>query len=335
MDEMRLMSVMAAWLSQIMPSGGPMTGIIPAPRFLASAAVSLHLPPSARTTMTTFSTQTRLAVRTLVIAAGLLTLSASVFGQATQPATAPQALPDAVTLIEESNKAMGGKKAFDAIESSMIKATMTSPMGELKMEMHSMKPGRFFLKQSVPGMGDMTTGSDGTTGWTSNPMSGEFQLLDSEQTKQIQKQSNLFRNSMHMLDDFVGHKTVDRLKFNDMDCYQVSMKDKDEVEQFAYFSVEDKLVQGFDMTQMGPRGPIKSSIMLGDWKENGDLRVFNKMTITSQGQTVPFVFDEVQFNQADEKVFELPEKVKELRDKKPATPAAPATRPAAPSGGGK
>ena len=86
-------------------------------------------------------------------------------------------------------------------------------------------------------------------------------------------------------------------------------------EQVAYFSVPDKLIQGFEITQETPMGALKSTIKLSDWKEKGDVKYFTKMTVSSMGQTMPLVFEEVEFNTVEKSIFERPDEVKALLEK--------------------
>src|SRR5688572_4498260 len=122
-----------------------------------------------------------------IVAMSALTIlsgSGFVLAQETQPQTQPQTqpatspaknLPDAKTILEQSIDSMGGKEAFDAIESTRIKATLASPMGDADLMVYSAKPNKFYIEQSQGGT-TLVIGSNGEVGWMKHPMSG-FQLL--------------------------------------------------------------------------------------------------------------------------------------------------------------
>ena len=87
----------------------------------------------------------------------------------TPAATTPaKNLPKAIDIVHAAQDAMGGKKKFEAIESTAIRGQMDSPMGPITMDLKSAKPNRFLMKQGIAGMGENTMGSDGTTAWVNN-----------------------------------------------------------------------------------------------------------------------------------------------------------------------
>ncbi len=223
---------------------------------------------------------------------------------------------------------MGGEKAFDAIQSSMIKATMSTPMGDLSLDMNWMKPTMVFIKQSMPGM-DSTMGSDGSVSWVKGPTG--FQILEPDQARQMQDQSNMFRMVLRMRDESKELKTVDQIKFGDSDCYKVSATDKDGVEQFAFFDVKEGLIRGIEASQETQMGPVTSTIKFAEWKEDAGIKYFTKIDIDQMGMTMTLTFNEVKFNTLEASAFALPDEVKamlkgaESPDTKPA-----ATAPAAP-----
>ena len=266
---------------------------------------------------------------------------------ASQPATTAKDLPKAEEIVKAALEAMGGKKAFDDIKSTSIKATMSTPMGDMTLDMKSAVPARFLLLQSFPGMGEMSIGSDGKVGWMNNPMAGGLQLLEGEQLEQMRKQSNMYLIVFNLQEDFKELETVDRIQFNGQDCYKVKMTPKEEGRptQFGFFSSDSKLMQGMEITQDGPMGQqMTSTISFAEWKPIEKLHLFTKMNIEQAGMQVGMTFTEVEFNKVDPAAFEPPAEVKELLSKKagesPATQTAPSsgpasrpatTRPAAPS----
>lgn len=261
------------------------------------------------------------------------------------PATAPaevappKDLPKAIDLVNASMAALGGKDKFDAIETMAIIGQMSSPMGDIKMDMKSSKAGSFILNQSMAGMGETAMGSDGTVGWLHNPMSG-YELLNEEQAKQVKRQSNMYRMLFNIPEEFKTIETVDKTDFAGTDCYKVRMTPRDETnpEQMGFFGVEDKILHGFEIKQdAGPAGEMIVTVQFLDWKTINDVKVFNKMSIDQMGMTMDMVFTEVEFNKVDPAVFALPEEVKKLVAEKSspavpptAPPRAPTTAPAAP-----
>lgn len=252
---------------------------------------------------------------------------------ASRPESAPaKDLPAPKDIIDACIEAMGGKKKFEAIQSTMIKATMSSPMiGEMGMELYSAKPGKFLIKQKLPqNMGEISIGSDGKVGWMNNPMQGGVKLLDDNQSKKMEQQSTLYRIVLNMAEDCKDLQTIDRTDFNGESCYKLKMINEEGSEQFAYFSVDKKLIRAVQINQEGPMGPATTTVKFEDWKAKDDLNIFTKMNIEQGGMEMTLTFDEVEFNKADPAVFALPDEVKALIEKKENPPAGtqPGTGPA-------
>lgn len=268
-------------------------------------------------------------------------------GTAAPPATAPAAsqpakdLPKAEDVIKAALDAMGTKKVFEDLKSVAIKASMTTPMGDMSMDMKTLKPGSFLLMQVLPGMGESSMGSNGMVGWSHSAMG--YQLLDKENLDQVRNQSNMYRMVFNVQEDFPTMETVDLVQFNHMDCYKVKMlaKDPEMPSQFGFFAVEGKLMQGMEVSQEGPMGAMTTTITFGEWKKIDPLTLFTKLSIDQAGiQMGPMNITEVEFNNLEPTAFEPPAEVLDLVKAKaaeaasqpaPASASAPATTiPASP-----
>ena len=219
-------------------------------------------------------------------------------------------------------------RTFDEMKSSVIKATFTNPMGEAKIEMYWMKPNKVFIKQAMQGM-ESTMGSDGTVSWMRTPM--DTTILDPEQAKDLQDQSNMFRMVIRIRDDATELATVDQVKFNEFDCYKIRATDKNGQAQFALFDVKDHLIRGLETDEAG-QGP--ATVKFSEWKEDAGIKYFTKVEIERMGMAMPLTFDEVKFNTLDETTFALPDDIKAmLKDKDDGAASKPATtNPAGPGG---
>jgi hypothetical protein len=256
------------------------------------------------------------------------------------PASTPaKDLPKAEDIVKAAMDAMGGKKAFEDIKSTSIKASMKMPMGDMGLDLKSATNGGFVVRQSLGG-NEMAMGSDGKIGWKNNPMVG-YQLMSDEELGQARRQSNMYNMVFNVQDDFKELQTVDKVQFNNVDCYKVKMvpKDESEPEQTGYFAVESKLPQGAEISAKQP-GQMPATLTYSEWKDLDKMHVFTKIDIEQAGFQMSMNFTEVQFNKVDPAAFDLPNEVKELASKKNEEPAAsqpagapkpappPATRPA-------
>lgn len=245
---------------------------------------------------------------------------------ASQPSNEARAdLPAGKEILNQCIEAMGGEAAFDAVASSMVKATMATPMGDLALDMSWMKPNMVLIQQTMPGM-DSTMGSDGSVSWVKSAMG--YKILEPDEAKQMQEQANMFRMVIRLRDDSKELKTVDQTKFSESDCYKVSVTDSDGVVQFAFFDVKDHLLRGIESTQDTQMGQMTSTIKFGEWKEDAGLKFFTKIDIEQMGMNMTLSFNEVKFNTLEAATFALPDEVKAmLKGDAGGATTAPATAP--------
>lgn len=240
---------------------------------------------------------------------------------ATSPAiAAPADLPEAKTVLENALKAMGGREALDGVKSSMVKATIrNTPMGDMSLETYYATPNRFLLKQIVPGMGEMSMGSDGETAWVLNPMVG-YQLLNPDDVEGMRDQASMHNFVMRLEKEFSDLKTVDRTAFQEQDCFKVRMIDNDGQEQFAFFNAENHFIAGLEIKQQTLRGLSTTSMRFEEWKTFGDIKIFTRMIVNEQGQgDMTLEMTEIELDKVDKAVFTLPAEVKRMADERRAT----------------
>ncbi len=222
-------------------------------------------------------------------------------------------LPEAKELFAAAMDAIGGREALEKIESSMVKGNVSTPMGRIGMESYFASPNKFLLKQNMPGMGDVSMGSDGTVAWMRNPMMG-YELIESDDAEEMMGQASMHNIVLRMEKEFKEFEVVERTSFKNEQCYKVRMKDKEGKEQFAYFLVEGKFLAGMEVTQEGPMGPATITMEFKDWREYGDIKMFNRMIMNQMGMNMTMEFEEIEFNNVDNAIFTLPSEIKKLAE---------------------
>lgn len=263
-------------------------------------------------------------------------------GQATQPAqtqpsTAPRKdLPEAKLVVEAALEAMGGREAFDAIDTQSVKIVAVSPYGESSMDIKANKKDGFLVVQESP-MGQGAVGSDGETGWQRD--TNGYELVAPEHLKDVRKELDvfLFRVASNPAKYFETMETVDRVPLEGKEAYKVRMllKDEPESEQFWFFDVEEKLLARIERSIPSPVGAVPTAMIMSDWKKFDSIKLYTKVRMQRMGMEASITYTEVQFNNVEAPTFELPAEVKELlkgQQTAPSTqPAPPATKPATPT----
>lgn len=224
--------------------------------------------------------------------------------------------PEPAAILTAAIDAMGGKKTLEELESSRIKGQATTPMGAISLEAHYAAPNKFLVQQSVPGMGQAGAGSDGETAWTLNPMVG-YELLNEEQAKEMQGEASLHDIMLRIKREHSDFEIVDRTTFHDQDAYKMRMLDKEEAEQFAYFSIDRKFLIGMEITRPGPMGQLSTSTMrFEQWEKFGDITMFTRLVMSQAGMNTTLTFEEIEFNNVDHAVFTVPGEVRRLVERR-------------------
>jgi zinc protease len=243
------------------------------------------------------------ARRAAVVAGAALLVAASVAGA--------QALPDAKTLMEKHNTAIGGRAALDKYSSLRITGTISIPMQGINgtLEILRAKPGKFVQKLAIPQMGEILQGYDGKVAWAMNPMQGAM-LLDGELSEGIRSQSE-FASNFQNPSDYVKAETVELVDFEGRKCYKVKVTrgTRDGVE---YFDAATGILAGIGGTLPTPQGPIERSTVFHEYGEFGGVK-FPVRVEQRDGPSITIIrFNAVEFDKLPSTAFDLPASVKAL-----------------------
>ena len=244
---------------------------------------------------------------------------------AEKEATKP--LPSAKEVLEQYAKAIGGKEAFAKHKSQSAKGTVQMPAQGVsgKMDVYAARPNKMLMKMSIPGVGEFNTGFDGKIAWMSSALTGPM-LLDGKMGEQVATQAD-FDHTLHDPKDYTKMEILGVKTFNGEECYELSLVHKTGFESTEYFSQKTGLQRGFVATQESPLGPVKSTTLITDYKQFGDILMPSRISQKAAGVETIMTMDELEFDKVDPAIFELPADVKALAsepagaEKKPAEKA--------------
>jgi outer membrane lipoprotein-sorting protein len=228
-------------------------------------------------------------------------------------AVAAQTLPAASEIVAKHVAAIGGKDAIMKITSMQQKGTMEIPtMGLSATTEIFAAENKVAIKQSVPSIGDIEQGFDGTVGWSTNPMQGPRLLADKE-LEQIKEQSELQAGMLYSADRFTTMETVGLVDFNNEKAYKVRFVRKGSGrESIGYFSANSGLQIGAETTQESEMGKVSMTIAMSDYKQFGPLKMPAKTEMTMGANKIVTTTQEVTFNAVPATAFQLPPQVKAL-----------------------
>ncbi|WP_439642006.1 hypothetical protein [Gemmatimonas sp.] len=232
------------------------------------------------------------SVRTALVASAALLLSA-------QSAVA-QAVPSAADVIAKHVAAIGGKDAIRKMTSYKHVATMELPSAGLtaEVEVQGLAPNKMTTKATLPGIGDVISGTDGQNAWSTNPMQGP-RVLDGKEKEQAIEQADFYAGMLFPAEsfssitnegpaDFGGEKTW-KLKFVRKGSGTITTR---------YFSVASGLEIGTESTATTEMGTTESTILLSDYKEFGGVKFPTKTQTTMGPQTMIMTIKSVEPNAA-------------------------------------
>ncbi len=225
-------------------------------------------------------------------------------------------------LMDKFVAATGGKAAYEAIKSRIVKAEATMPGGGMsgKMEVYAAYPDKFRAAIEMPG-GKFERGSDGTTVWISHPAFGAQILEGADRVSAIRESTQdrfgQWRN-VYQKADFIGDEDVDGAK-----CAKVALTLKpidpkvEESPVTVYVALDSGLIVKWTTEMPTPNGNIEVAVQLSDYKKVGDVLIPHLMKAAAQGMEQSVKIEEMVFNKdipADK--FALPDAVKEQLENK-------------------
>jgi zinc protease len=225
-----------------------------------------------------------------------------------------QARPSAAEIIAKYVTAIGGEAEIRKVTSMKQLATMEVPsMGmSLPVEVYSAAPNKSSLKVTIPGMGEMLQGYNGTVGWDVNPMAGPRLLADKE-LQQAVDNADFYAIMLYPADRFTSMETVGDTAVDGDKAYIVKMVRKSTgIESRTLFSAKTGLVVGSSTTIIAQGGTIQASQTFGEYKKFGGLLIATKMVQSQGPQTMIMSIQDVMINGAPETAFAVPEQIKPL-----------------------
>src|SRR5262249_43735336 len=242
-------------------------------------------------------------------------LVAPLYAQAPAPAAKAEpkseTLPDARSLVERHVKAVGGRAAILAHKSMHAIGELSVPASGIKgpVELYGAAPDRVLLKATVPGVGDIVDGYNGTHAWTISPMTGPS-LKSGKELEQTKLDADFYSE----LRDPKKYtlKTLAKTSFDGRECYKVSVKRADGSEDFDFYDAVTGLRAGSINTRETQMGTMTLSNTEGGYKQFGKLTQATVLTQKIMGIEQKITLETVEFDTVDPTVFDPPAVIKAL-----------------------
>jgi hypothetical protein len=237
---------------------------------------------------------------------------ASLAARAPEQRRASAELPPAREVVDRHIKAIGGREAILAQSSTHATGTVSLPAAGLtgKLEAFHAKPNKYLQRLSLPGIGEIEEGFDGTVGWSISPLTGP-QLLEGKQLQQQSFDAD-FYEELKTPDRYQSMTTVEKTPFEGRLAYKIRLLKKTGDEDIEFYDVETGLKAGSISTRESPMGAIQATTVTSDYKQFGTLLQATKMKVTLMGTQMVMSVSAVDYGKVDPAVFVPPAQIKAL-----------------------
>ena len=204
------------------------------------------------------------------------------------------ALPPAATLLSKFAAAVGGP-AYLSAKVIVSKGALSMPAAGLNatFQMTQLAPNQMQMVTTIPGMGEVQVGFDGTNAWAMDPMQGPRVLAGAE-LDQMKDEADR-RSSLRSPELFTSTQTVADTTMNNERCYLVKLNWKSGRESFDCYSAASGLLIASKSTQKTAMGEIPVVSLLSDYKKFGNITVPTKTVQDLMGQQQIITITSVEF----------------------------------------
>lgn len=226
-------------------------------------------------------------------------------------------LPAAKELVAKHVAAIGGREAVLRHPFFRAKGTFAMPAAGMtgQMEVAGAQPNLVVMKITIPGMGDMLQGFDGTNAWSLDPMQGP-RLIEGEELAQMADEAE-FASVLRESPSIASMETTEIATVGGQQCYKVKIVRKSGRETFDCYAVDSGLLIGAFAKQTSPMGEIEAVTEFSDYREFNGIKQPMKITLTMMGQQQVMEFQSYEYGPMDAAAFTVPAPVATLIAQKP------------------
>lgn len=228
------------------------------------------------------------------------------------PAHAQGTLPSGREVVNRFIEAMGGRDVVLAQSGRHMTGTFDIPSQGMSgaLDVYGQPPNKMLVRVTIQGIGEITSGFDGTTAWAINPMMGPM-VLDSLQAQQTRQQAD-FYSALYPEEQITSLETVADTTFEGTGSYQVKVTTAWGETYHEFFDKENGLMLGSQRNQASPMGNVDILTMVSDWRTVEGMRVPFKSVQRTMGIEQVVTITQVEVMSVPDSVFVLPPEIQAL-----------------------
>jgi hypothetical protein len=182
--------------------------------------------------------------------------------------------------------------------------------------MVQLAPNRMQMETTIPGVGSIQVGYDGTVAWSVDPMQGP-RLLTGKELDEVREEADP-RAAARSLDLFSSIQTVADTTMGGEQYYMVKLVWKSGRETFDCYSATSGLMVGSKNVQQTAMGAIPVTSVYSEYKKFGDFMMPTKTTQSVMGQQQVMTITSVEVGTGVGITIVAPPEIKALAAPKPS-----------------
>jgi hypothetical protein len=230
-------------------------------------------------------------------------------------------MPTAEEVFKKHIEATGGMDAWKAKKSMHATGMMRFPSAgiEGKMVVKATLPNLMLMTMDLTGIGLVSAGFDGTTGWSINPMAGPT-ILDGKALEDMRRQAD-FQRELLLATNPGKSEVLGPAMFGTTEVWNVTVREAEGRETTNLYDRKTGLLVGTVMKVASPMGEVPVTMAMNQYTDFDGVK-WPKMALswTPVGQQ-EIVTETIAWNAVPESEFALPPEIVALRDKKKSAPA--------------
>ena len=211
-------------------------------------------------------------------------------------------------ILENYEKAVGGKEAIQRLTSYRMKGTFElSVLREPgKLEVWGKDPDKTLAVIEFPHLGTLKKGFDGETRWVQTP-AGTFTDSGPQEIAEMERDSEIY-SAARIRSFFESMKLDSRARLSGRDMYVIEGKPPKGPAEKLFFDVENGLLVRWDMARRQPqRGTVFVKVHLEDYREVDGVKVPFNVRFSFESFSFTVKVDELQHNvPIDDSFFKKP-----------------------------
>lgn len=171
-------------------------------------------------------------------------------------------------------------------------------------------PNKTVQRINIPGIGQIASGFDGTTGWSMDPIQGNSLVTGTALDSLIERSD--YYLPLTLLDALEGAETLEVIQVDGEDAYKVQVMSATSGATFLAFSTTTGLLLQTESVVPSVAGQIQVTQVLGNYKNYGGYMLATTVRVNQAGQDVSIAISEASFDAVDPAEFALPSEIQAM-----------------------